>query len=243
MSPEVRSLSSVRARARARRRSGGAAMFIVAVTLGLLAAMGVYGLTATAEDVRAAGHIRQATQAQHAAEHAVILTAETLTPSTAGEVVRSMQMPPDADPTKSARKTNTDCKTAKPYTGDATYQIAEACAVLTLKEMANIADKTNKWTGDPYSLKLSDPAQNRSFGEVMTYPFARVEMTNPINWTMPAGYSSGGPNGASLIFTQVRATVFVDMKTNMGTAAASLDTPSQSVAAGRGRLVVGPYIQ
>ena len=60
---------AARARARARRRSAGAAMFIVAVTLGLLAAMGVYGLSATAYDIRAAGHGRAAAQVQHTAEH------------------------------------------------------------------------------------------------------------------------------------------------------------------------------
>ena len=63
-------------------------MFVVAVTLGLLAAMGVYGLSATAMDIRAAGHFRENAQAQSAAEHAIMLTAETFTPGTAGEIVR-----------------------------------------------------------------------------------------------------------------------------------------------------------
>ncbi|CAN5917725.1 hypothetical protein BH11MYX4_BH11MYX4_13540 [soil metagenome] len=59
---QPRNLASRRAlaRARARRRNAGAVMFIVAVTLGLLAVMGVYGLSATSADIRSAGHMREA---------------------------------------------------------------------------------------------------------------------------------------------------------------------------------------
>ena len=63
--------ASISHRARARRQSEGAVMFIVAVTLGLLAAMGVYGLTATQADIKSAGHMREALQAQRAGEHAL----------------------------------------------------------------------------------------------------------------------------------------------------------------------------
>src|SRR4051812_10073630 len=82
MRTRMNARSVVLARARARHESAGAAMFIVAVTLGLLAAVGVYGLSATAMDVRAAGHMRESAQAQSAAEHALLLTAESFTPGT-----------------------------------------------------------------------------------------------------------------------------------------------------------------
>ena len=56
-----------------RRTQRGAALFVVAVTLALLAAMGVYGLTATALDVRAAGHSREAMTGQNMAAHSLSL--------------------------------------------------------------------------------------------------------------------------------------------------------------------------
>jgi len=89
-SPRSRALRRSVSRSRARRDSGGAVMFIVVVTLGLLAAMGVYGLSAAQADVRAAGHMREALQAQKAGEHALTMAAETLNPENAGPLVATM---------------------------------------------------------------------------------------------------------------------------------------------------------
>jgi hypothetical protein len=233
------SLAYARKRARARKRSSGAAMFIVAVTLGLLAAMGVYGLSATAYDVRAAGHAREATQAQHAAEEGVIMTAETLQPGTAGEIVRAMQ----ADKASALRKSA--CKTAKPLSSDATQaaeaRAAEACFILSPKEMEKLSPiKSPAWE-PPFRAKTSSTPG--AFGEVDLYPFVRVELTNPIDWATPAGYGVGAPNAPSPIFTQVRATVFVELKPGTDATDALEKHPAELVATGRGRLIVGPYTQ
>jgi len=55
-------------RARLRRKSGGAIIFIVATSLALLAAIGVYALSSAASDTRASGYYRQSTQAQYMAD-------------------------------------------------------------------------------------------------------------------------------------------------------------------------------
>lgn len=207
-------------------------MFIVAVTLGLLAAMGVYGLAATAYDVRAAGHVREATQAQHTAEQAVIMTAESLSPGTAGEVVRIMQ----ADPTTTVRANSRACKTAKPVSAGASDQAAnraaEACLILSPQEMRNL-HPIKPWTNDAFAVK--------NFGEVPLYPFLRVELTNPIDWDTPAGFATSSPYGRPPIYTQIRATVFVELKPGANANDALTANPAQVVARGRGRLVVGPY--
>lgn len=56
------------ARARKRQESRGAVIFIVATTLALLAAIGVYALSSAASDTRSSGYHRQATQAQYMSE-------------------------------------------------------------------------------------------------------------------------------------------------------------------------------
>lgn len=234
---------SLVARARRRRQSRGAALFIVAVTLGLLAAMGVYGLSATAYDVRAAGHAREAIQMQHAAEQAVMMSAEALSAGSAGTIVRAMQ----ADPTMDARM-NKVCKTAKPPSAagsyeQAAYRIAEACLIVTPNELSRLHPLTAARSADPNPLQghWVTPAFNKeSFGAL--HPFVQIELTNPIDWETPPGFATSAPYGRAPIFTQIRATVFVQLKPGADLADARANHPAQTVATGRGRLVVGPYI-
>ena len=230
-----RSMKGALRRARARKKSAGAAMFIVAVTLGLLAAMGVYGLAATASDVRAAGHVREAAQAQHAAELAIVEAAQTIGPGTASTIVRAMQ----ASSTFGGRTTN--CKSSKPLTtfasdpvAAATYRVAEACMVLSPTEMKTIAQNQTWNVAD--SATTTIPFSTTAFGAVNLTPFVRVELTNPIDWDIPAGYQvSSGSGVRPPIFTQIRATVYLEMRAN------GLTAPADIVATGRGRLLVGPY--
>jgi hypothetical protein len=65
-------------------------MFIVVVTLSLLAVMGVYGLTATSNDVKSAGHIRERAQASHAAEYGAAFASEVFDPGNADTILNQM---------------------------------------------------------------------------------------------------------------------------------------------------------
>jgi hypothetical protein len=225
-------------RARARRDSAGAAMFIVAMTLGLLAVMGVYSLNATAMDIRAAGHFRESAQAQAATEHAIMLTAESFTPGTAGEIVRTMQGGKNIVGGTDIQTTT--CKTASPYTGNPALRAAEACLSMSSKELENLNKNVNPWSNtDPtygtFSAQGTGGAQanvSPSFGQIPDRAFLRVEVTNPIDVPPPPG------TGLSdrYTYTQVTATVFVDMKSNV-------TLPSDTIAQGRGRLLVGPYFR
>jgi hypothetical protein len=202
-------------------------MFIVAVTLGLLAAMGVYGLSATAVDVRAAGHLRQSAQAQSAAEHVLVLTADTFTPGTTGELVKAMQAGQNAGVDVQA----TRCKTANPYNASTNpeYRAAQACLSWSVREMENIAKSVNVWTLDGTTNSTFTP---ESFGAVPNKPFVHVEITNPVDVPPPPGT---GLNDR-FTFTQVTVTTFIDMKVNQA-------DPAETVAQGRGRLTVGPYFR
>jgi hypothetical protein len=215
------------ARARARKDSAGAVMFIVAITLGLLAAMGVYGMTATADDIRSAGHLREAAQAQSAAEHALMLTADSFTPGTAGEIIKAMQAGQVAGTDIQATK----CTTSNPYnsTTNSEYRAAQACLSWSVVEMQKISASVNAWTLDATTNSTFTPD---SFGPVPNRAFVRVEVTNPVDIPPPPGT---GLNDR-FTFTQITVTTFVDMKPSLG-------VPAQTMATGRGRLTVGPYFR
>lgn len=209
-------------------------MFIVAVTLGLLAAMGVYGLTSTGVDVRAAGHLREATQAQSAAEHALMLTATTFTPGTTGEIVKAMQAGQTGAGTDIQ---TTNCKTSNPYNAgtNAEFRAAQACLSWSITEMSNIAKNVNAWTLDGTT---NTTFTSESFGQVPNWPYLRVEITNPVDVPPPPGT---GLNDR-FTFTQITVTTFVDMK-NATTASAAATVAPESTLQGRGRITVGPYFR
>lgn len=214
-------------RARARRDSAGAVMFIVAITLGILAAMGVYGLSSTSIDIRSAGHLREGAQAQSAAEHALMLTADSFTPGTAGEIVKAMQSGQSAGTDIQATK----CTTSNPFnaTTNPEYRAAQACLSWNVVEMQKISKSVNAWTLDGTTNSTFSPD---SFGPVPNQAFLRVEITNPVDIPPPPGT---GLNDR-YTFTQLTVTTFVDMKPSLG-------VPAQTMASGRGRITVGPYFR
>ena len=188
-------------------------MFIVVVTLGLLAAMGVYGLSAAQADVRAAGHMREALQAQKAGEHALTMAAETLNPENAGPLVATMS---------SAGRT-ANCKTAAVLGAGVTpVPPAAACLRLTEAGMRNAAGVVTPWVSGVPAFATD------SFGAVASTPNVSVELSDPFDVQRP-GFD------ASMRFTQITATVFVDVRSTV-----DLGTPAQAIVTGRGRLTVGP---
>ncbi len=194
-------------------------MFVVAITLGLLAAMGVYGLTATAADIRSSGHLRDAMHGRSAGEHALVTTAETLHPGNAGFLVSQM--------TTGGSGQAQDCRTAAPFTGAITTRDAEACLRLDATKMKSIANAngnvlwpvaTPAFAADGFG-PLSPPPPNA--------PITKVELTNPVDVL--------GIDGKSA-YKRVTMTVFVEMRNT----AAPYNSPAETVMAGRGRLTIGP---
>lgn len=69
----------IKRRIQRRARERGAVMFIVAMTLTLLGAMGIYALNMATSEVKASGYLRQNTQTHYVSEWAVMGAAEALT--------------------------------------------------------------------------------------------------------------------------------------------------------------------
>ncbi len=228
-------------RARRRARSGGAVIFVVAVTLALLASMGVYGLTATANDVRASGHFREAAQARNAAQLAAFAVAETFTPSTSSKLLQDM-----LDPNRRSNATDPRaCRTANVATTNVATRAAEACLILGEQEIATLSSSTNplRDTATKFD-SCNDPAECPLFDKYglgkgtvsggILRPFVRTEITNPVDVPGPPGM------GLNFKFTQVTVSVFVEMRRDNSDPVKALQTPPEAVALGRGRFTVGP---
>jgi hypothetical protein len=211
-------------------------MFIVAITLGMLAAMGVYGLSATAVDVRSAGHLREAAQAQSAAEHALVLTADSFTPGTSAELVKAMMAGRTSGGVDvQATKCVTSNRFDTPTEPNIQYRAAQACLSWSVNEMARINSGVNPWT--TLDTTTGSTFAPDSFGDVNSKAFLRVEITNPVDVPPPPGTAIND----RFTFTQVTVTTFVDMKN--ATPATAASTPAQTIAQGRGRMTVGPYFR
>jgi hypothetical protein len=211
-------------RAALRKKSGGATMFVVSITLAALAVMTVFGLGATAADVQAAGHTRDNMQSRHVAEHMFRDAANAVNPQTVSVILTKMFGGPPGQAT--------NCKSAKPYTGDRKYCQEEACTIISPAEFEVLL------RGQQAALGFQPFFTATSFGPNTPAPYpldarSHVELTNPIVIEAPGTATGGGT--ADLVFYQITATVFAELKSNTGPL-----TPPESMAVGRGRITVGP---
>jgi hypothetical protein len=77
-------VAAAKTRARRRATDAGAVMFIVAMTLAVIAAMGIYALNVAGTEVKTAGFVREQMQTQYLSEFAVLGTSNTVAGSNAG---------------------------------------------------------------------------------------------------------------------------------------------------------------
>jgi hypothetical protein len=210
-------------RALRRRKEAGAALFVVAVTLALLATMGVYGLSSTALDVRSAGHNREAMAGQNIAEHTFIVTNDAFSPDQAQGIINGMY--------GAARTTN--CKTAAKWTGSTDNKNnAEACTRLNAARLQALAIHNPGpafGNGDGFLYQTLSLGHDQAGNPLPIEPDVQVEITNPVAVSMP-GFESA--DSGQKQFAQLTVTVFTEMK--------EAGKPPAMAVAGRGRIIVGP---
>jgi Tfp pilus assembly protein PilX len=78
-------------RASRRRHDGGAIMFIVAMTIAVLASVGIYAMAAASTEVRMSGNERQNTQTHYLAEFGIIGTAQLFSSGLADSYVQRLR--------------------------------------------------------------------------------------------------------------------------------------------------------
>lgn len=82
-------------RAARRRLEGGAIMFIVAMTMAVLASVGIYALVAATTEVRMSGNERQSTQTHYLAQYGILGTARQISATIADAYLKLMAASPD----------------------------------------------------------------------------------------------------------------------------------------------------
>ncbi len=132
----MNTLVIAKSRAARRRRQSGAVMFLVTMTLAVLASVGLYALAAATSEVQASGSERQATQTHYLSEYAVVAGMQLMTAGRAQSYLNVMTVNPD-----------TGCMSLPQVT--ATTQpdnILRACTHVVDTELA----KSDGWTGSIY---------------------------------------------------------------------------------------------
>ncbi len=129
-------LDRAKRRAARRRAEGGAAMFIVAMTLAVLASVGVFALAAASTEVKMSGNERQSTQSHYLAEYGVLGMAHELSPTKVDSYVGQM-----------INSTDT-CLALQnvPTTGKTAYTYSFACRRL------HSTDLSSSWTSGPSAI-------------------------------------------------------------------------------------------
>lgn len=245
-------LRLARRRSALRKDSAGAAMFIVAVTLAMLAAMGVYGLSSARNDVRAAGHYRQAVQSQHVAEMAGMAVAESITPSQA-KIIMDVAL----DPAKRSNLADgtSKCRSVNKATTNLALMGAESCvmfgestiATFSTQNQNKFAAPTNIWdsctAAGADTCPLFDKNTFQVYGTVNGTRFWRPDLRVEVgNFRFGQGASGMGMGQKPPIFMTATMTVFVDIREDDDNAVKWQQNKPESVALARGQIVVGPIL-
>lgn len=213
--PTRRMRSIIVERAIQRRRSRGAVVFIVAMTLALLALMGVYAISGAAAEVRSSGYVRQATQAHYLSEYAMTATANYVNSTNADFIVNSRLLGATTGPFP---PTN-DCLSVPTYTTGQPSAVARACVRFTQQDLEGGYASRPLLTMH----SLGQPGVSSMQGTVF------AEFSNPTLTQGPQGF------GFDLGLSFARVTV-----TTGGSVQPAGNAPARTLEMGRARMIVGP---
>jgi hypothetical protein len=212
----LRRLSVAKTRTRRRARALGAVMFIVAMTLAVIAAMGVYALNIAATEVKTAGFVREETQVHYLSEFAILAMAQEVMGPKAQLYRDQMINSPSTICTSLA---------GVPATAGA---LPLACRVVWSTLMAS------QWSPPVNPLLLPWTANNsqsaRGSVGLPTAPDFFVEITDPRQRTPPAGYDTN--QGLCFVEFTVAAMGMSQLTTG--------SYLSEGLETSRGRIIGGP---
>jgi hypothetical protein len=175
----MNALHRAKRRVSRRRREGGAAMFIVSMTIAVLASLGVYALAATQNEIRSSGNERQSTQTHYLAEYGVLGTAHEISATKAQFFMGLMLTQPD-----------TPCASL-PNVPSTANILTRACRRLGATELAGAA-----WTGAPITVPYGNTVPYSagtnpgSLGPVPINGNFFVELTEPTQANAPPRYAT-----------------------------------------------------
>jgi hypothetical protein len=173
----------IKFRARRRQKSEGAIIFIVATTLALLAAMGVYALTNTTAEIRTAGYQRQALQAHYVTNVATIGAVEAFSPDNVSYIDNQMRTTQPATPCLSAPPAGMTTGTAAGFGTGNVSDIARRCVKLHPNYITQVV---GNGTALFPTNQMKEPSHSSTFmeGSFVT------EVTEPLSTGVKAGFDT-----------------------------------------------------
>jgi hypothetical protein len=231
----IHALSLAKRRAALRRRDEGAVMFIVAMTLAVLASVGVYALAAAATEVKTSGNERQNTQTHYLAEYGVLGAAREMAGSRALFTVKLM---------KSAAFLDKNCVSLQNVPTNAPPAMI-ACVRLGAKELGagwavpQAQIPVTQYGGTNASQPYTAGVLPGSFGTTPMNGDVFVELTEPMQLSAPARYSTN----SDACFAQITTTaVGFTQPVYPGVVNVAATYGGEGVETERARLIVGPLI-
>jgi hypothetical protein len=222
------------ARAKRRRREGGAVLFIVAMTLAVLGSLGIYALQSTAYEVRASGNERQEMQTHYIAEYGAVAATSQINTGTAGFYIGVIMNSTDYTATQ-------PCYSLRgvPLVGSA--PAAVACRRMGRDELGqNWLPPANNdnFSHSSTAFRYSNPpiVTEGSLGYSGVDPDFWVELTDPMQKQPPAGYDLK----QNLCFHQYTLTSYGMTKPNTNTSSASSVWGGEGLEGSRARITAGP---
>jgi hypothetical protein len=209
-----------------REREAGAALFVVSMTMAVLASVGIYALAAASSEVRTSGFERQNTQTHYLASYGILGTAHEIMATKAQFYMGLMMSTPDT------------CPGSLPNVPTSASILTRACRRLGSPELSM------SWTAgvpvtDTYAGNVPyQSGQNPgSFGATPTQGDFFVELTEPLQANPPAQY------GLNLNFCFIKLTATVTGITRPLfpiTANLTQTYGSEGVEMQRSRILAGP---
>ncbi len=170
-------LSLAKRRATLRRRGRGAVMFIVAMTLAVLASVGMYALVASSVEIKTSGYGKQAAQTHYLAEYGMLAAAQDLNGTNAQLYLGLM----------TTASTNDLSCTSLVGAGVSNTNLTKACRRMGSKELAAVWGGTSAVTANVGKW----PSGVTTAGSFGPYPQSGdfyIELTDPAQASAPPGY-------------------------------------------------------
>lgn len=156
---------------RARSSERGAVIFIVASTLAVLAAMGVFALTTARNEIRTSGYQRQSLQTHYLSEYGVLGASQTVNASTA-QLYLGLMMHPSRRDSNCISLPNVNLQSTT------VANTTKACRRMGAAEIHNTGHWLVQSTLDDHSFGYKVPIGGDFF----------IEMTDPTQSQAPPGY-------------------------------------------------------
>jgi len=237
-------LSRAKRRAGLRRRDAGAIMFVIAITLALLGAMGMYALNVASTEVKSAGLVRQQTQTHYLAALGVLAGAQDVSANRAQMYYTALTTPFQSGILSS----DTNCVSLYgETTAGGASTIALGCRRVGSAELtANWAVISPTPPGGPLITPWTSNATDvgRGTSGLPTTPDFFIEVTDAAQGPMPWGYSTN----QNLCFAEFTVTSYGLTPTTDATGPASPWTgagnpysyQSEGLESARARIIGGP---